>query len=184
VNTRTDADLSAAVQNAFQTLLPQIRAETREEFRTSSGPSDGAFPSTCWISRGSCWHRGGAGEELSVGSSQQVMPLDVDYKIMLTFLEFYETLFGFLNFKLYESINLKYQPIIDPRLKALATDLYALTRYDQLPSNELGALMNLVVNAAFASADEEETRAYKSLFQNKMFFLGREFIKLLVGTVE
>nr|GFD11137.1 zinc finger, CCHC-type, retrotransposon Gag domain protein [Tanacetum cinerariifolium] len=26
VNTRTDADLSAAVQNALQTLLPQIRA--------------------------------------------------------------------------------------------------------------------------------------------------------------
>nr|GFC04153.1 hypothetical protein [Tanacetum cinerariifolium] len=36
VNTRTDAELSAVVQNALQTLLPQIR----EEFRTSSGPSD------------------------------------------------------------------------------------------------------------------------------------------------
>nr|GFB64946.1 hypothetical protein [Tanacetum cinerariifolium] len=40
VNIRTDADLSAAVQNALQTLLPQIRAEICEEFRTSSGPSD------------------------------------------------------------------------------------------------------------------------------------------------
>nr|GEY03048.1 hypothetical protein [Tanacetum cinerariifolium] len=40
VNTRTDADLSAAVQNTLQTLLPQIRAEIREEFRTSSGQSD------------------------------------------------------------------------------------------------------------------------------------------------
>nr|GEY19427.1 hypothetical protein [Tanacetum cinerariifolium] len=40
VNTRTNADLSAAVQNALQTLLPQIHAEIREEFRTSSGPSD------------------------------------------------------------------------------------------------------------------------------------------------
>nr|GEY12917.1 hypothetical protein [Tanacetum cinerariifolium] len=40
VNTRTDADLSAAVQNALQTLLSQIHAEIREEFRTSSGPSD------------------------------------------------------------------------------------------------------------------------------------------------
>nr|GFC34762.1 hypothetical protein [Tanacetum cinerariifolium] len=40
VNTRTDSDLSVAVQNALQTLLPQIRAEIREEFRTSSGPSD------------------------------------------------------------------------------------------------------------------------------------------------
>ncbi|GJU90677.1 pescadillo [Tanacetum coccineum] len=128
---------------------------------------------------------------------QQVMPQDVDYKIMLTFLEFYETLLGFVNFKLYESINLKYPPILDPRLKALAADLYALTRYvdakdrtsgandeeselrlaqlqDQLPSNEPGALMNLVVNAAFVSEDDEETRACKTLFQNKTFFLGRE----------
>nr|GFB22797.1 hypothetical protein [Tanacetum cinerariifolium] len=46
VNIRTDADLSAVVQNALQTLLPQIRAEIREEFRTSSGPSD----SENWIS--------------------------------------------------------------------------------------------------------------------------------------
>nr|GFB61461.1 reverse transcriptase domain-containing protein [Tanacetum cinerariifolium] len=37
VNTRTDAEISAAVQNALQTLLPQIRAEIREEFHTSSG---------------------------------------------------------------------------------------------------------------------------------------------------
>nr|GEX45767.1 copia protein [Tanacetum cinerariifolium] len=40
VNTRTDADLSAAVQNALQTLLPQIHAEICEEFCTSFGPSD------------------------------------------------------------------------------------------------------------------------------------------------
>nr|GFB54464.1 hypothetical protein [Tanacetum cinerariifolium] len=39
VNTRTDAELAVAVQNALQTLLPQIRTEIREEFRTSSGPS-------------------------------------------------------------------------------------------------------------------------------------------------
>nr|GFD54238.1 hypothetical protein [Tanacetum cinerariifolium] len=36
VNTRTDTELSMAVQNALQTLLPQIR----EEFRTGSGPLD------------------------------------------------------------------------------------------------------------------------------------------------
>lgn len=60
---------------------------------------------------------------------QQVLPADVDYKIMLTFLEFYETLLGFVNFKLYHSINVKYPPILDPRLEALAADLYALSRY-------------------------------------------------------
>nr|GFD48787.1 hypothetical protein [Tanacetum cinerariifolium] len=35
VNSRTDAELAAAVQNALQTLLLQIR----EEFHTSFGPS-------------------------------------------------------------------------------------------------------------------------------------------------
>nr|GFD33833.1 hypothetical protein [Tanacetum cinerariifolium] len=40
VNTRTDADLSAAVQNALQALLPQNRAEIHEEFCTSSGLLD------------------------------------------------------------------------------------------------------------------------------------------------
>nr|GFB69260.1 hypothetical protein [Tanacetum cinerariifolium] len=39
VNTRTNAELAAAVQNALHTLLPQIRVEIREEFRTGSGPS-------------------------------------------------------------------------------------------------------------------------------------------------
>nr|GFD01151.1 zinc finger, CCHC-type, retrotransposon Gag domain protein [Tanacetum cinerariifolium] len=40
VNTRTDTDLSAAVQNALQALLPQIREEIRKEFRTGSGSSN------------------------------------------------------------------------------------------------------------------------------------------------
>nr|GFB48199.1 hypothetical protein [Tanacetum cinerariifolium] len=48
VNTRTDAGLSAAVQNTLQTLLPQIRKEIREECHTGSGSSN-------------------AGEEISVG---------------------------------------------------------------------------------------------------------------------
>nr|GFD32463.1 hypothetical protein [Tanacetum cinerariifolium] len=39
VNTRTDVELAEAVQNALHTLFHQIRAEIREEFRTSSGPS-------------------------------------------------------------------------------------------------------------------------------------------------
>nr|GEU44504.1 pescadillo homolog [Tanacetum cinerariifolium] len=127
---------------------------------------------------------------------QQVIPQDVDYKIMLTFLVFYETLLG-LPISNFELINLKYPHILDPRLKALAADLYALTRYvgakdwtngtndeesklrlaqlqDQVPSSEPGALMNLVVNATFVSKNDEETRVCKTVFQNKPFFLGRE----------
>ncbi|KAL6893701.1 hypothetical protein ACP4OV_007799 [Aristida adscensionis] len=60
---------------------------------------------------------------------QQVLTDDVDFNVMLTFLEFYETLLGFVNFKLYHSINVKYPPILDPRLEALAAELYAMCRY-------------------------------------------------------
>ncbi|XP_041009178.1 pescadillo homolog [Juglans microcarpa x Juglans regia] len=61
---------------------------------------------------------------------QQVLPEDdVDFNVMLTFLEVYETLLTFANYHLYHSINVKYPPILDPRLEALASDLYALSRY-------------------------------------------------------
>ncbi|KAM7509172.1 hypothetical protein LguiA_019625 [Lonicera macranthoides] len=148
---------------------------------------------------------------------QQVLPDDVDYNVMLTFLEFYETLLAFVNFKLYDKINVKYPPILDPQLEALAADLYALSRYfdassktsgvesqaisssesdqvedqkegkkreeselrlaqlqHQLPSNEPGALMHLVEDAAGEDDDDEETKECKNLLKNMKFFLSRE----------
>ncbi|KAJ8554490.1 hypothetical protein K7X08_025168 [Anisodus acutangulus] len=145
---------------------------------------------------------------------QQVLPDDVDYNIMLTFLEFYETLLAFINFKLYHSINVKYPPILDSRLEALAADLYALSRYfdnrasttdskaasltesdvskdlgegpnydeselrmaqlQQLSSNEPGALMHLVQNAAETDEDDPETRECKTLLKDIKVFLSRE----------
>ncbi|KAE8720118.1 Pescadillo-like protein [Hibiscus syriacus] len=66
---------------------------------------------------------------LAPHARQQVLTDDIDFNVMLTFLEFYETLLDFVNFQLYLSINVKYPPILDPRLEALAADLYALSRY-------------------------------------------------------
>jgi pescadillo protein len=48
----------------------------------------------------------------------QKLPADVDYRVMLTFLEFYETMLKFTNFKLYSSLNLKYPPKINLDLEA------------------------------------------------------------------
>ncbi|KAI3446203.1 hypothetical protein Pfo_002868 [Paulownia fortunei] len=147
---------------------------------------------------------------------QQVLP-EVDYRVLLTFLEFYETLLAFVNYKLYHSINVKYPPILDSRLEAMAADLYALSRYfdanaqsssvktkaitspgseqiehqqagtkldeselrlaqlqQQLPSNEPGALMHLLEDAASEDEEDLETRECKNLFNNMKFFLSRE----------
>lgn len=38
------------------------------------------------------------------------MPTDVDFRVMLTFVEFYASLMGFVNFKLFTGLNLKYPP--------------------------------------------------------------------------
>ncbi|XP_012833829.1 PREDICTED: pescadillo homolog isoform X2 [Erythranthe guttata] len=134
---------------------------------------------------------------------QQVLP-EVDYRVLLTFLEFYETLLAFVNYKLYRSINVNYPPILDPRLEALAADLYALSRYfdangkskqienqqegtnldesevrlaqlhQHLPSNEPGALMHLLDDGSNKDDQDLETRECKSLFKNVKFFLSRE----------
>ncbi|XP_020219449.1 pescadillo homolog [Cajanus cajan] len=66
---------------------------------------------------------------LTPHSLQQVVSDDVDIITMLNFLQLYEPLLSFVNFRLYHSINLKYPPILDPRLESLAADLYALSRY-------------------------------------------------------
>eukprot|EP01134_Creolimax_fragrantissima_P001577 CFRG1577T1 len=43
----------------------------------------------------------------------QKVPDDVDFRVMLTFLEFYTTMMGFVNYKLYNSINIHYPPALD-----------------------------------------------------------------------
>lgn len=47
----------------------------------------------------------------------QVLPPDVDFKVMLTFLELYQTTLQFVMYKLYRSIGLKYPPVIDEDLE-------------------------------------------------------------------
>ena len=41
-------------------------------------------------------------------------PTDVDYRVMATFTEFYTTLLGFVNFRLYQSLNLHDPPKVGP----------------------------------------------------------------------
>lgn len=60
--------------------------------------------------------------------TSQVLPSDVDFRVMLTFLEFYKTLVGFVNFKLYHELGLRYPPILDDKLEKAANELYGLMK--------------------------------------------------------
>lgn len=51
---------------------------------------------------------------------------NVDYRVLSTFLEFYETLMGFVLFRLYTSIGLNYPPRLNKKSEALGGGLDAL----------------------------------------------------------
>lgn len=84
---------------------------------------------------------------LTPHAMQQVLTDDIDFNVMLTFLEFYETLLSFVNLRLYRSINVKYPPILDPELEDLAAELYALAKF-------MSASRALAIDAPAASSSE------------------------------
>ncbi|KAJ1733936.1 mRNA-binding ribosome synthesis protein nop7 [Coemansia biformis] len=57
--------------------------------------------------------------------SQQV-PTDVDFRVMATFLQFYQTLLGFVNYRLFTAVNLTYPPRLDQALEDNAAGLGSL----------------------------------------------------------
>ena len=71
------------------------------------------FPLTVWTRRTSAFE-------------MQVLPADVDYRVMLTFLEFYQTLLQFVNYKLYHSLSVHYPPVLDSKLEEAAAGLASI----------------------------------------------------------
>ena len=56
----------------------------------------------------------------------QTLPEDVDYRVMLTFLEFYVAMMGFVNYKLYYDRSFRYPPLLDTRLEDAAGGIVAV----------------------------------------------------------
>ncbi|GMI68383.1 PESCADILLO [Hibiscus trionum] len=103
---------------------------------------------------------------LAPHARQQVLTEDIDFNVLLTFLEFYETLLGFVNFQLYHSINVKYPPILDPRLEALAADLYALSRY--FDANYRASVQEPQVAGSSRSEQEQESNLRLAQLQHQL----------------
>ncbi|KAE8710029.1 hypothetical protein F3Y22_tig00110328pilonHSYRG01139 [Hibiscus syriacus] len=77
------------------------------------------------------------------------------------------TLLGFVNFQLYHSINVKYPPILDPRLEALAAYLYALSRY--FDNNHRASVEEpQVVGSSSSEQEQEESNLRLAQLQHQL----------------
>lgn len=126
----------------------------------------------------------------------QELPDDVDFRIMLTFIEFYTTMLGFINFQLYHNMNLHYPPQLkinntdetttfcqevdfnDEKLAALTLSLKSATtetedaiECDDFPTED-GT--NEAESQKQARLEEEEDKSFRRMFNGLKFYLSRE----------
>ncbi|XP_036209676.1 pescadillo homolog isoform X1 [Myotis myotis] len=125
-------------------------------------------------------------------------PTDVDYRVMATFTEFYTTLLGFVNFRLYQSLNLHYPPKLEGQAHAevkAREDSYALDSESSMeklaalsaslarvvvPAEEEAELDEFPADGETAAHEEERRKELqaqeqqKKLFEGLKFFLNRE----------
>ncbi|KAL0979714.1 hypothetical protein UPYG_G00188630 [Umbra pygmaea] len=126
-------------------------------------------------------------------------PTDVDYRVMATFTEVYTTLLGFINFRLYQSLNLVYPPKLDTKdemelkakqddyaldcesymekLSALSASLARVVATVEEEENQLDQFTTEGEDLEYLQAREKEQReieANKRLFEGLKFFLNRE----------
>ncbi|GJJ73099.1 pescadillo [Entomortierella parvispora] len=86
----------------------------------------------------------------------QDVPTDVDFRVMLTFLEFHQTLCGFVNYRLYSDVNLVYPPALDLKLDEGGAGMNALIIESTQSSANIAKSVNTPVTAVSASLSKEE----------------------------
>uniref|UniRef100_A0A673Y5M6 Pescadillo homolog n=1 Tax=Salmo trutta TaxID=8032 RepID=A0A673Y5M6_SALTR len=110
-------------------------------------------------------------------------PTDVDYRVMATFTEMYTTLFGFINFRLYQTLNLVYPPKVTQYLALTSVcklNLASLARVVATVEEEENQLDNFPTeeedqeNMQAREKEQKEQEAQKRLFEGLKFFLNRE----------
>ncbi|XP_068227154.1 pescadillo [Palaemon carinicauda] len=125
---------------------------------------------------------------------------EVDFSIMKLFTEFYICMLGFVNYRLYQSLNLFYPPkldgdeevketreteddneveieslLISERIASLNIELKKnKLEEDDEETMDMHLLEESVQNVKRAMEEEEKLNKFKNLFQNLKFFLGRE----------
>ncbi|KAG8146130.1 hypothetical protein E2320_012520 [Naja naja] len=95
-------------------------------------------------------------------------PTDVDYRVMATFTEFYTTLLGFVNFRLYQTLNLHY-PQSTSLARVVAPNIEDEAEVDEFPMEGETAEQE-----ESRRKEEEDLEKQKKLFEGLQFFLNRE----------
>lgn len=138
----------------------------------------------------------------------QDLPVEVDFRVMLTFLEFYRAMVKFVNFKLYADLGLSYPPKRDPKKERASVEVAALEiemreagkareEAEKLKEQEDAAVATSVA-ADFGEQSEEaielqkkvaEANRMKTTFRGLRVFINREvplrpiYFTLLCGGV-
>jgi len=118
----------------------------------------------------------------SFGFSQ---PAAVDMRLMSIFVEFYTTMLGFVNFRLYHSLNLTYPPKLatvteagegdmEDRVAALNQSLYRSVVEEEEDSQLESIAVGDEEKQLEAEKEREAKERQSTLFQGLRFFLGRE----------
>ncbi|XP_001380443.2 pescadillo homolog isoform X1 [Monodelphis domestica] len=127
-------------------------------------------------------------------------PTDVDYRVMATFTEFYTTLLGFVNFRLYQTLNLHYPPKLEgpgdkdskdqdegayamdsesclEKLSALSASLARVmvpVTEEEVEMDEFPADGENAEQEEGLRKEREAQEMHKKLFEGLKFFLNRE----------
>lgn len=129
-------------------------------------------------------------------------PSNIDFRVMLSFLELYTTVLGFVNFKLYSSLNLIYPPkalddvfsekssiyygddIYRERLESLNIQLAEVPQLEEDEEIDEELLAGDQTFEDLVQSRKEEEK-FKNLFKECKFFLGREVPReILVLTIK
>jgi len=86
---------------------------------------------------------------------QQTLPEDVDYRVMLTFLEFYISMTTFVNHQLYHEDNLRYPPVLDVALEDAATGAVAIVHELKKKMENAALVAQAREKAALGSSKED-----------------------------
>jgi pescadillo len=90
-------------------------------------------------------------------SFTQFMPEDVDYKVMATFFEFYETLLHFVLFKLYNDIGVRYPlPVVEGGDEVKGSASIILAANLRSLTNAFNSSENAVTNVVVQAVEEEK----------------------------